>query len=155
MPIKTVRAHPEIIRRVGLGAQQCVECGAVYIDTAIPETCDNGECPTNRMESSDLFGNDLSRTDSFGTPLLAQAIRIEDIWACPKCGAQNRTTSGATKTECSNCYYRIKVPHHYHITEEQGKAIQQRLLNYANYADHSEREGVLGWRIRELAKLFE
>ena len=48
MALKTVKAHSEIIRRRGLGAQQCDQCGWVYIDPAIPKSCDNGECPTNR-----------------------------------------------------------------------------------------------------------
>lgn len=53
MAFKTVRAHPEIIRRLGLGAQQCQDCGTVYKDTEIPKACDNGECPTNRQTMAD------------------------------------------------------------------------------------------------------
>lgn len=40
----------------------------------------------------------------------------------------------------------------YHLTAEQGKAIQSRLLELA---DWTEREGALAWGIRDLAKLFE
>lgn len=60
MTFKTVRAHSEIIRRRGLGAQQCDQCGWIYVDPAIPKSCDNGECPTNK-EGKDKVDEKLSR----------------------------------------------------------------------------------------------
>lgn len=53
MPIKTVKAHPEIIRRVGLGAQQCERCGQVYRIDHVPDKCVNEKCPTNEEESDE------------------------------------------------------------------------------------------------------
>lgn len=125
MPIKTVRAHSEIIRRVGLGAQQCAECGQVYRDTNIPETCDNGECPTNTEHQHDP----------------SRCTWAAGVWRCP-------TAEDLRLERLASC----SVKYCYHLTEGQGRAIQQYLLNYA---EHSEREGGLGWRIREMAKLFD
>lgn len=44
MPIKTVAAHSEVVRRLGLGVRQCAECRWAYSDGAIPEECVNPEC---------------------------------------------------------------------------------------------------------------
>lgn len=42
-------------------------------------------------------------------PLEAQSPRLEVIWACPNCAAQNRTPFGADKIECKNCYQRVII----------------------------------------------
>lgn len=42
-------------------------------------------------------------------PPEAQAPIIIVIWACPKCGTQNRSPFGAEKNECKNCYQRVIV----------------------------------------------
>lgn len=48
LEFRLVRAHYEIIRRRGMGAQQCTQCGWVYIDPDIPKVCANPDCSTNR-----------------------------------------------------------------------------------------------------------
>lgn len=42
--MKTIKAASHIVRERGLGAQQCVDCGAVYIDPDIPKECRNRAC---------------------------------------------------------------------------------------------------------------
>lgn len=115
MPIRTVAADPEIVRRVGLGARQCVECGTVYNDAKIPEWCGRVGCGQSfeRIEA-------LSRND-------------------PEAGSYDRTRE----------YDAV-----YHLTEEQGKAIEEQLKLYAAdlHRIHRRVQANAAW---ELAKLFE
>lgn len=52
MAIKIVRADPKIVRREGLGAEQCAACGQVYRINHVPEVCVNDGCPTNQHDDS-------------------------------------------------------------------------------------------------------
>lgn len=66
MAFKTVKAHPEIIRRQGLGAQQCVDCGAVYRIENMPKECACASCPSNegqKLEMDDDPELDSDRDD--------------------------------------------------------------------------------------------
>lgn len=106
MAFKTVRAHPEIIRRLGLGAQQCQDCGAVYKDTAIPKSCENGECPTNRPSGHP-------------TEYLSEGYRQGYEAALKEIIAGNAA-----------------APKRYHLTEAQGRTVKEHLLHLARWLEH-------------------
>lgn len=61
MPIRIVRASREIIRREGLGAEQCEACGHIYRIDHVPEVCENVECPTNQADEKPSYDSEMGQ----------------------------------------------------------------------------------------------
>jgi hypothetical protein len=49
----TTEANKKLTKERGLGARQCVDCGAVYYVGHVPKKCANVDCPSNKSLKGD------------------------------------------------------------------------------------------------------